>query len=403
MGTVAVLAAILAQLACDQRATAPTGPALPGPSYATSSEASYELIQLGGEDSQAIDLNGVGVVVGAATVDLQQRAVYWTVDDGGNVDGPFELDLPGDEIEAWALGVNEAGHVIALERESYRGFTYDIATGVLTELSRPDEAIGVTPRSLSEGDVVTGNAIYEVDGETAYLPVVWTDPFNTGAEPTPLPLPEGHVDSCSLPVPLNDAGAMVARLRHEDGTCWLVRWQLESDGSVSGPQVLESSESSFFRWMNEAEQMPGFTGAGTLSRQAVVREPDGSLIELDPVAGDPQATAVGLNDPASGEPLQVAGTSDPGGEDEKPVVWSVASDGTASAPLEVPLGEDGVAGRGSSVNTAGWVVGELTYDDPHPRRSGGRVAALWLPVADDGESDDGDDCVPKGPNGNNCK
>lgn len=406
---VITLVALIGLPACGENLVSPTAPSAPGPSLAVSPGDGYELIRLGGEDSQAIDLNDAGVVVGVTSPDGYERAVYWTVDDAGTAAGPFELGIPAGEVEeTWAIGVNDAGHAIAIVRAApYRGFIYDVATDALTELSSPEGSIGVTPRSLNAGDVVTGNVWFDQEGETVTRAALWTKPFDTSVEPTLLPLPEGHVASsrCSLPVPLTDDGVIVGYTEAGDGTCELVRWELATDGSIGAPVVLGSAESSFFRWMNNAEQLAGWTrSAGYL--QAVVRETDGSLVELDPVADDPQAVAVGINDPASGLPLLVAGTSDMWLDDEKAVVWSI-TDGIPSDPVVLPLGENGVSSRGSTVNAHGWVVGENTYTDPHPRRSGGRVAAIWVPGdgddGGDGGGDDGDDCVQKGKNGNNCR
>lgn len=379
---VTALALLFGVVACGDTSMGPTALDAPDPSFATStsSGSGYEVIRLGGTESQAVELNGLDVVVGLATLDLEQHAVYWTVDGAGTVTGPVALGIPGTGLQGVAIDVNDAGHVVALDAASNRGFVYDLAADALTELSRPDGAVGATPQSINAGDVVAGNAFFEeTDGSRNARPVVWTTPFDTTVPPTLLPLPTDHHSTCAQPVPLNDDGVIVGFSATEDGTCRTLRWTLAADGTVSGPELFGPTN-FFARRINDAGQLAGFTSAGSGSAlQAVVVEPDGSTIALDPLAGDPQATALGIDDPALDRPLQVAGTSDTWGDDEKAVVWTLDSGGTPFAPAVLPVEECGATSRAAAVNPHGWVAGEIS-----PPATEETVAALWRPVSDGG-------------------
>lgn len=393
-----VLALLTSLAACGDGGPALTVPTAPAPVSAKKTGGSgggYEVMDLGGTESTAFALNGRGVVVGATGAEPDRRASYWTVDDAGAVTGPAELGLPGP-AESGALDVNDAGHVIAREIGSgTRSFIYDVTTGDLVELSHPDGALGVAAWSLNGDDLVAGSAYFEEDGGTVGRPVLWRSPFDPSAAPELLPVPEG-VGSCGR-VYVNDPGVIAGFFCSENAGCSQLRWEVAADGTVGEPAPFGEPGFQAFG-INDAGRL-----AGVLSGwNATVQEANGGVTGLDPVAGDPQAGARALNDPLDGQPLLVAGTSDIWGEDEKAVVWSVGADGVVSDPVVLPDGKHGTS-RANSVNADGWVAGEIT-----DTRWGTRTATLWLPTSDDGGSDDdgggdGGDCVPKGPNGNNCK
>jgi len=359
------------------------------------------VVRLAGDGSGAEGLNDVGIIVGYYVAsDGVERASYWTVDAAGGVTGPVDIGVPGPSS---AVRVNDAGQVVVrtLVAGGATGFVYDIVTGDLVELSGVGAAAETSPWAISGCGVVSGTAYFDDASGMADRPVVWLDPFDPAADPTLLDLPPGYPEVYGR-THIDDAGNVVVLMMPEGGTypeyCTPVGWTVGGDGSISGPEILGPAPGFEGFELNDAGQLAGTA----IDWHAEVLQPDGAVVGLDPLPGDAQAAAFGISDPAPGHPAQVAGVSDLGvgsGGDTTAVVWSVSLDGTVSGPVTLPSGKHGTS-VAAAVNVDGWVVGRIV-----DTRRRARAAALWMPASSGGGGDGGGggDCVPKGPNGNNCK
>lgn len=398
-----VLAFVLAGglAACGDTVTAPSMSDL-GPSLSTTTSGTiYDVVTLAGDGSAPKGVNDGGTVVGYVTRDFARRAAYWTVDASGSVTGPVELPIPGSG-ESAGMRANDQGQMIvrAGGTSTATGFVYDIGTGELVELS-PAEGADDTggPWAINASGVVTASATFETQDGLVRRPLVWLTPFDPTVGPTVLPLPQDHLTVCSRVhrTHVNDAGVVVGSSRTPEGDCVPVRWQIESDGTITGPEAFSGAVEFVGFDLNDDGQLVG----SLPDSRAGVLQPDGIVVELPAVDGDVQLMAGSISDPAAGDPALAAGVSDAWGDDEKAVVWSVDLAGNVSGPVELPTSKHATS-RALAVNADGWVAGQIT--DSRPNR--GTSAVLWIPAQDDGGSgggDDGSDCVPKGPHGNNCK
>lgn len=372
---------LLASACADQRRiTAPEAPA--GPALGAASTETYEAVALGGNHSSAIEMNDHGVLVGVADVRSAERAVYWTISDAGTVTGPVDLGLDGGR--SFPRAVNNAGRIIG--RDGPDGFVYDLAAATLVKLTRPEGAASSEPWGINNAGVAIGTASFGDGTQSQPQAVLWLDPLDVNRAPAILPRLAGDVAGWARFI--NDQGVIVGYSIAEDGTRRQVRWRLGADGNITGPHAFGSAafEGMGFK-MNDAGQLPGLTSRSN----AAVQQSDGSIIRLDPVAGDAGAGGSGINDPAQGRPVQVVGISDVWDDAEKAVVWTLGADGSASAPVQLPSQKQ-TTSRAYAINANGWIAGETT-----DARRGVRVATVWRP-----QQGSGGGCVPKG-NGGNCK
>lgn len=411
--SIAITLAVLGLAACGEPGITTAGAASPlaprwapgggGHGGSVGSVGDYDVVRLAGDGSYAGGLNDVGTIVGNYTgLEGLYRAAYWKVDAAGGVTGPVDIGVPGYSS---ATRVNDAGQVIVrtLRTASPEGFVYDIVTGDLVELPGVTGAAETAPWAISASGIVSGTAFFDDASGMADRPVVWLDPFDPAAGPTLLPLPTGYPEVCGW-THIDDAGDVVALMMPEGGTypedCTPVGWTVGGGGSIAGPEILGAPPGFEAFQLNDAGQLAG-TAIGW---HAEVLQPDGTVVGLDPLPGDAQAGAFGISDPVPGDPAQVAGVSDYGvgsGGDTTAVVWSVSLDGTVSGPVAMPTGKHETSAA-AAVNADGWVVGRIVDTRRHTR-----AAALWMPASSGGgggsDGGGGGDCVPKGPNGNNCK
>lgn len=381
--------------ACSDAGSPPTALDAPDPSFARSSggsSASYEVVSLPGDGSVTLGLSDAGTVVGYVTRDGVRRAAYWLVDASGTVTGPEEIDLPVPD-ETAAMRANDAGQMIVSVRgeSTATGFVHDRNDGRVVELSLAEGSLASSPWAINAAGVVTGSAAYEDGSGYITRPVVWLTPFDATEPPVALPLPEGHVDA-HFRTYLNDRGQIVTRSETAAGEYVPVRWTLGSDGSITGPEVFGTATRFDGFELGNTGQLVG----NLPDSQPAILQPDGNVVTLPLVDGDPRWLARSIGDPADGQPAWVAGTSDMPDEPQA-VVWTVELDGTASGPTQLPTGKHETS-RALAVNADGWVAGDVTDTRRYETTS-----VLWMPAADDGGSDDGGgDCVPRG-KGNNCK
>ena len=371
--SVPIVAFALTACADQARIIAPEAPA--GPALTTAPLETYESIALGGDNSVAIELNDHGIVVGA----LNNVAAYWKVNEAGDVAGPFHLGSAGPRSSATAI--NNQGQIIV--RGYGQGFLYNVGTGTLTRLSEPEGATYSAPWSINEAGIVAGAA--GIDG--GQRGVVWFEPQNPDVSPAVLPRIEGEVESF-FRFFVNDQNVVIGYSKAADGAWTRVRWTVNAaDRTISTPVAVATGdfEPLGFR-MNDAEQLAGVLPG----RNAAVQQSGGSILRLDPLAGDATAAARSPNDPAEGRLAQVPGVSGFGTDAEKAIVWTLGADGTASAPVQLPSGKSETS-RPFAINANGWVAGEATNT-----RRGTKTAVLWRPKPSGGS------CVPKG-NGGNCK
>jgi uncharacterized membrane protein len=286
-------------------------------------------------ESEAVDVNGSGVVVGSADSADPIRGFAWRVVG----DGPVEDLGPTDTRRSWTEGVNRNGDIVGAK--SFRGTVWH-ADGRTLELPVPfmpffpgatPERVQLVPYDINDNGIVVGGAI--ILGAGVPRPAVWD--LNTGRSML-LETPDS-CDSCEVPIPapgvaeaVNNRGQIVGTALNADPsvapTGWhAVVWNPIGEGRW-GP----------VQWLPEPE--------GVASSQALDINDRGAIVG-------------GAYRPVEGSPVGVS----------VPVLWS--GSGHDLTVIPAPPASSGGA---TSINAGGVVVGSLTQ--PETTSS---VAFRWRP------------------------
>jgi probable HAF family extracellular repeat protein len=389
---------LLASACTDRTVTAPSEAVL---STTSGGEISYEIILLDGQNGRAIDVNDAGMIAGAYRApDGSHMAAKWVVDGKGQVTGPTQLGtLPAPFDDAWqvARAINAGGTIVGwaqTQNNLYAGYVFDdqgMRFLSLFETDRSDTQHWAAEGINDEGLIAGWLSINEYDDDGSRLRriqrgAVWLPPYD--ANPVVLePLGQHTRATASL---IDNNGTVIGQSFGPDGVpAKEVRWQIGSDGGVTGPFVVE--EEGYFRWgMNHAGDRAGFVEDHSHHREGALLRPS-TVVRLGFLSGHGDSEARDASDPASNGDVLVVGSSGFFTASERAVVWRVDANGNASTAVNLGLPNSRYeSGNAEAVNNLGWVVGANRL------KRGGQTATLWMPRESQGGEDpkDDDGCNP---------
>ncbi|MCC6619601.1 MAG: DUF11 domain-containing protein [Deltaproteobacteria bacterium] len=302
--------------------------------------ALVDLGTLGGDESQARAVNGVGAVVGQAdTASGEPHAFYWT-EAGGMVDL-----TAGQAGASRAFGVNDAGVVVGVRTSQgtdsvFRWSAAGGLTALFTARSGMDDealAFGPTPSGRIAGNGADGKGWYAAPGAaaTAITPV-------TGG-------------SDVIVKGLSDQGVVVGQVTVGGGT--RAFWWTAAGGMTVASNGIDAVD------VNAAGDVAGEAIIGNLRKAYIFRANGFETVELGTLGGD-ESWATAINDAGV-----VVGVSETASGALHAFRWTEDDYMVDLGPAQVGGGDSSA----SLLSQSGWVAGTSASG------GGSSPAVVWTP------------------------
>jgi uncharacterized membrane protein len=171
---------------------------------------------LGGDASEAMDVNDAGVIVGGSGLpgpsgDQRAGAFRWTREDGMSV-----LELPADVVDAEAVAINERDEILVLVARETAPMSFGILRrdSSFDELPIPPGYVEIRANAMNDAGWVVGSA---------RLPNGNSDNFVWNSELEPSLLPRHPETSDGIPTSINNRGTAVGSSNSGVAIVWTLR------------------------------------------------------------------------------------------------------------------------------------------------------------------------------------
>ena len=355
----------------------------------SSGTLSHDIKVLSSSNGAAKVINDHGVIAGFLNINGVWKAELWSVDENGNVTGQKtmgELPEPFDSFDFQEPNsINSSGLVVGKVSKSsgYVGFIYDSEMKVLPWF------LGATfswsADHINDQGVVSGHIRYLNENEDGVLlrGAVWLPPYED--EPMTVSPLEEHVSSFAYHV--SQSGIITGISYTDQENLEIVRWQLQEDGGISEPVVVQGEEGYRFYGGGDRVNNTGDIAVNQNGWTSPALLRADNIIELGLLTNHESGNVTAISDPESSGLIHLSGFS--GDDDRRAVYWSVSASGEVSGPIDLGLPANNYESSSArGINNRGWISGLSN------RKGSGQRPTLWYSVQGGDNGDDGDEPAP---------